>query len=164
MSYRVIAYNKGLDQGRFACGEPSLDAYPQKQAGQDVRRRLCACFVAVEDERVVGYYTLATAGITLDELPDAIVKKLPRYPSIPAFRLGRLAVTTSHQGRGLGAALLADALLRALASPIPGFAMAVDALNEQAAAFYAKHGFVQYGSCPRQLLLPLAVAAKLASP
>ncbi|MCT8353443.1 MULTISPECIES: hypothetical protein [Photorhabdus] len=62
------------------------------QVGQDVRRRVAACFVALHDHRVVGYYTLAAAGIQLTNLPTATIKKLPRYPTVPAVRMGRLAV------------------------------------------------------------------------
>ena len=59
---------------------------------------------------IAGYYTLASASILLSDLPETLAKKLPRYPSVPAVRMGRLAVSDSFKGKGLGAALLADAL------------------------------------------------------
>jgi ribosomal protein S18 acetylase RimI-like enzyme len=100
-----------------------------------------------------GYYNLA-AGYSLNELPEALGKKLPRYPSVPVARLGRLAVDQAHRGRQVGAGLLWDATVRALRADMGVFALVVDAKNEQAEAFYRKHGFVAFGSL-RQLILPL---------
>ncbi len=69
--------------------------------------------MAVTSEQcVAGYYTLALASVALSELPEATAKKLPRYPSVPAVRMGRLAVDREFKGMGLGGAFLADALRR----------------------------------------------------
>jgi hypothetical protein len=75
---------------------------------QDVRRRATACYVAADaaTSRIAGYYTLAAGGVLLSDLPDALTKRLPRYPSVPVARLGRLAVDAAYRGRKLGAALL----------------------------------------------------------
>ena len=54
--------------------------------------------------QIAGYYTLASASILLSDLPETLAKKLPRYPSVPAVRMGRLAVSDSFKGKGLGAA------------------------------------------------------------
>ena len=77
------------------------------------------------------------------------------YPSVPVARLGRLAVDLGYQGRRLGGALLWDAMSRASRSEMAVFALAVDAKDDQAEAFYRHHGFVGFGSAPRQLILPL---------
>ena len=79
---------------------------------QDVRRRATTCYVAVEisGSKVAGFYTLAAAGIPLTDLPAELVKKLPRYPSVPVARLGRLAVDQAFRGRKLGGVLLWDAV------------------------------------------------------
>lgn len=90
-------------------------------------------------------------------------KKLPRYPLIPAVRLGRLAVATRWQGHGLGGALLAGALRRALAAEIAVFALVVDAKDEDAVRFYGHHGFIAFEDQPRALFLPLAMAKDLAA-
>ena len=93
--------------------------------------------------------------------PPEITKRLPRYPTIPAVRIGRLAVDLRFRGRGLGAALLADAIQRVLLSPPAVFALLVDAKDDQAVAFYRHHGFLPLTSKPHTLFLPIATAAKL---
>jgi ribosomal protein S18 acetylase RimI-like enzyme len=133
-----------------------LDAYFQERVTQDIRRRVTACFVALTDENhIAGYYTLATASVLLNELPSLVAKKLPRYPSVPTIRMGRLAIDQAHQGLGLGAALLADALDRAARSEIAAYALVVDAKDDGAVAFYKHHGFIALSDSPRALFLPL---------
>jgi GNAT superfamily N-acetyltransferase len=114
--------------------------------------------VALTDgNRIAGYYTLASASLLLGDLPDSIGKKLPRYPTLPAVRMGRLAVDQAYKGKGLGSALLADALDRVARSEIAAYALMVEAKNEAAAAFYRYHGFVPLPDSPLALFLPLAV-------
>lgn len=146
------------DTSGFNCGVTSLDRYLFQQAGQDVRRRVTACYAACETgcSRVVGYYTLAAACVPLAELPDDLRKRLPRYPAVPVARLGRLAVHRAYQGRHLGAALLWDALMRAVRSEVAVFALIVDAKDERAERFYRHHGFQPLGSLPGRLILSLA--------
>lgn len=102
-----------------------------------------------------GYYTLAANGVPLGDVPPELAKRLPRYPSVPVARLGRLAVDLRHRGTKLGAALLFDAANRAASSDAMMFALIVDAKDDQAMAFYRHHGFMEFGA-PRQLMLPLA--------
>jgi ribosomal protein S18 acetylase RimI-like enzyme len=141
----------------FTCGVEALDRYFRQQAGQDVRRRATACFVAREAAtgRVAGYYTLCAGGILLSEMPSDLAKRLPRYPSVPVARLGRLAVAHAYHGYKLGGALLWDAVDRAGRSEVAVYALVVDAKDEQAESFYRHHGFVAFGSMPRCLILPL---------
>ena len=130
------------DRSRFQSDSAPLDRYFQAQVTQDIRRRVTACYVAVNEAgRVAGYYTLAASSVLLADLPPEQGKKLPRYPSVPAVRMGRLAVDHRFKGQGLGAALLADALERAQHAEIAAFALVVDAKDEQASAFYRHHGF-----------------------
>ena len=145
------------DRSDFSCGEPALDRYLNRQASQDVRRRVSACFVAVDQatEMVAGYYTLSAADIPVNEVDPSLTRRLPRYPTIPAARLGRLAVDTRFHGRKLGAALLADAVARAARNEVAVFAIVVDAKNEAAAAYYQRYRFVAYGDDERQLIAPL---------
>ena len=145
------------DRTSFVCGTPALDRYFREQATQDVRRRATACFVAVDIKTlcVAGYYTLAASSVPLPDIPAALAKKLPRYPSVPVARLGRLAVASAFQGRRLGGALLWDAASRALLSEVAVFALVVDAKDETAEAFYRHHGFIALGTAGRQLVLPL---------
>lgn len=151
------------DRTGFSCGEPALDRYFQTQVTQDARRRVSNCFVAVEaaSGQVAGYYTIAAASISLTDLPQEIAKRLPRYPSIPAARIGRLAIADRFKKRGLGAALLADAARRSMQSPPAVFALVVDAKNDDSVAFYEHHGFERFAGQPRTLFLPLATAEKM---
>ena len=87
-----------------------------------------------------------------------IVRKLPRYPVVPAALLGRLAVARSHQGRGLGGVLLADALKRSARAELGVFAMVVDAKDEAARRFYEHHGFTVLPGASRRLFLPIDTA------
>ncbi len=151
------------DRAAFSCGNPSLDLYLRRQAGQDVRRRVARVFVARGDEpsRILGFYTLSALSIEGTGLPAAMARKLPRHP-LPAALVGRLAVDLSHQGRRIGSCLLVDALQRTLAASetIAVFAMVVDAIDDSAKAFYASFGFEAFLDRPMRLFLPLASAEK----
>jgi GNAT superfamily N-acetyltransferase len=135
-----------------------LDRYLRVQATQDMRRRVSACYVAldVKTEILAGYYTLAAGGVPLTEMPAALAKRLPRYASIPVVRMGWLAVNEHFRGQKLGAALLWNAVLRASRAEIAAFALVVDAKDEAAATFYHHHGFVSLTEGDRQWMLPLA--------
>lgn len=150
------------DRAAFRSGVEPLDRYLHAQAGQDARRRVSACYVAVERETggVAGYYTLAMSAVLLSDLPETTAHKLPRYPTVPTARLGRLAVDERFKGRGLGAALLWDAVERSAASEIAAFALLVDAKDDGAAAFYRHHGFLTLSGDARALLLPLTTARR----
>jgi len=153
--FRIEALDPAHDRTRFRSGVSALDDYLARQAGQDVRRRVSACFLAIDADsgRIAGYYTLAAAGVALTDLPPSFARRLPRYPSVPVARLGRLAIDTGFRGRKLGAALLADAVTRAMRSEVAVLALVVDAKDDQAAAFYRHHGFEPLGSAPRRLFL-----------
>ena len=158
--FRVAALDQAYERTSFRSGSKVLDAYFHRQVTQDIRRNVTVCFVALTPEqRIAGYYTLASASMLLADLPASIGKKLPRYPSVPAVRMGRLAVDKTFQGGGLGAALLADALARAARSEIAAYALLVDAKDQAAAAFYRHHGFIALADAPLALFLPLATAA-----
>ena len=150
------------DRAAFRCGVDALDRYLANQASQDVRRRVAACFVAVEagTRAIAGYYTIASSSLPLPDIAAATAKKLPRYPLVPAVRTGRLAVAEGHRGKGLGAALLVDGITRALRAEIIAFAVVVDAKDDAATAFYRHHGFAALTSAPMSLYLPLAEAAR----
>ena len=154
--YQVAPLEPAHDRKGFRSDSEPLNRYLQEQVTQDIRRRVAACFVASADgQRIAGYYTLASASLLLVDLPAA-GKKLPRYPTVPAVRMGRLAVDQVLKGQGLGGALLADALDRAARSEIAAFALMVDAKDESAAAFYRHHGLIALPDSPLTLFLPLA--------
>ncbi len=156
--FLLVPLDTAHDRAAFDCNSEPLNRYLREQVTQDVRRRVAACFVALTDgNRIAGYYTLASASLLLSGLPDSIGRKLPRYPTVPAVRMGRLAVDQAYKGQGLGSALLADALDRAARSEIAAYALMVDVKNEMAAAFYQHHGFVPLPDSPRTMFLPLAI-------
>jgi ribosomal protein S18 acetylase RimI-like enzyme len=157
--FHVELLSSQQDRSTFHSKSKALDLYFRQQVGQDMRRRVTTCFIALSDDaRVAGYYTLASASVLLTDLPQAIGRKLPRYPTVPAVRMGRLAVDQAFKGQGLGAALLADALTRACHAEIAAYALVVDAKDEAAADFYRHHGFVAFGAAPLTLFIPLATA------
>lgn len=160
--FRLAALGTSHDRTRFDCDSEPLNRYLQAQASQDIRRRVAACFVALDDDhRIAGYYTLASASLLLVDLPPRTQKKLPRYPTVPAVRMGRLAVDRAFKGRGLGGALLADALARCARSEIAAYALIVDAKDETATQFYLHHGLIALPDAPRTLFLPLETVRSL---
>jgi len=150
------------DRVAFSCGEPALDAYLQRQASQDIRRRVAQVFVAIGDAKIAGYYSLSASSFEKDELPPTLAKRLAHYP-VPAAVLGRLAIDREQQGRGLGETLLLDAIRRVVraSTTIAVYAIIVDAKNERAEAFYGRYGFRAFASEPRRLFLPLETFEKL---
>ncbi len=144
------------DRKTFISGSESLDRYFREGVTQDMRRRVANCFVAIGLENdVAGFYTLAATSVLLDVLAPDRRKKLPRYPLVPAILLGRLAVAISHQGRRLGGALVADALIRSSASDIAAHLMVVDAKDEAAARFYEHLEFTRLESASLRLVRAL---------
>ena len=132
----------------FSCGKDMLDNYFQKQANQDIKRKLSACFVLNDKETdlVKGYYTLAQNSLDQNLIPTQFQKKLPNsYKSIPTTLLGRLAIDNRFQGKGVGKLLLIDALRRSyeISKSIGSFAVVVDPIDKDAEQFYAKYGFIK---------------------
>lgn len=155
--FRIMRLDEAHDRSSFSSGSEPLDNYFHRMVTQDSRRRVTACFVAITSgRRIAGYYTLSAASAPIMELPDKARKKLPRYPSVPVVRLGRLAVDKIFQGQGLGGALLADALIRVRQSDIAAYALIADAKDDSAKAFYQHHGFIVFPDSPLTLFLPLA--------
>jgi GNAT superfamily N-acetyltransferase len=149
------------NRGAFFSGSEALDRYFKERASQDVRRRVAGCFVAIDsDGQIAGFYTLAASSVALDALPDGMAKGLPLYPVVPAMLLGRLAVATAYQGKGLGSALIADAILRPDRLGIGAFALLVDAKDEKAKAFYQSKGFISLPGEARRLCVAMETALR----
>jgi ribosomal protein S18 acetylase RimI-like enzyme len=149
------------DRRAFSCGVAELDRYFYQQVTQDIRRRVTNCFVAIApDDVIAGYYTLASASIPTNELPTDLARRLPRYPTLPAVRIGRLAVDLRFRGQGFGRLLLLDAANRALHADQANFTLLVDAKDDRAVEFYRHYGFIPFTTAPRVLFLPLTTAAK----
>ena len=106
---------------------------------------------------VLGYYTLAAGSVAFPHLPPETAARLPRHP-VPVVLLARLAVDRTAQGRGLGRTLLVDALQRSLrlSASLGVFAVEVQAIDEEAAGFYAKFGFAPLLDSPRHMYMPIS--------
>jgi GNAT superfamily N-acetyltransferase len=117
---------------------------------------MAAPFVlVVPDGAVGGYYTLSATAVKLADLPDQTVRRLPRYPLVPATLLGRLAIDRRFQGKGYGRFLLADALYRVARNEIASFAVIVDAKDEAARRFYERESFLPFADQPMKLFRPV---------
>ena len=128
---------------------------------QDIRRRVTNCFVAISTKgAVAGYYTFAAASLPVTELDGDEIRRLPRYPVLPAALIGRLAVSGLCRKQGLGAALVVDAIQRSARAEAAIYALIVDAKDEGASRFYRHIGFRAFASRPMSLFLPVAEAAR----
>ncbi len=153
---RVEPFAPHHDRSHFSCGVPALDEFVRTQISQYERRGLGRSYVIADNSRVIGYYTLAAGAIEFRHLPPESARRLPRHP-VPVVLLGRLAVDQSHQDKGLGAALLKDALVRSaqIAKELGAYAIHVEALSDDAVAFYQHFGFL-LSPRPRSLFLSIA--------
>lgn len=154
----ICLLNKQMNRESFASTSVELNQYLHTRALQDMKRRIASCFCAIDEAeptRIIGYYTLSATSIYIDELPDELSKKLPRYPTIPAFLLGRLAVDKQFAGQGYGGLLLVDALHRCCQNEISAYALVLVAKDEQAMQFYQHYGFMSFPEQSDKMFLPL---------
>lgn len=149
----------------FSCGNDRIDSYFRELVSQDVKRKYATCFVArdIATERVAGFYTLSSSNVPLNEVPEPLATTLPRYPSAPAVLIGWLGRHTDYAGLALGAVLLFDAIRTVGTSSIGAHAIFADAIDDEAASFYAAFGFMPLIERPRTLYLPVATALSLLS-
>lgn len=151
------------DRKNFDCGSPELNLYLDRYARQNHDTGGAKTFVAVLPDapsRILGYYSISPGAIAFARVPAALSKNLGRY-EVPVFRLGRLAVSLSMQGRGLGGELLLAAGVRALAvaAEVGGIALAIDAEDARAASWYERFGALPLLDDPLKLVLPLTTIA-----
>lgn len=144
------------DRAAFSCDVEALDRYLKEQARQDMRNRVATVYVqrTPNSPAILGYYSISNLSVEARDLPADMVRRLPRYPVLPATLVGRLAVDKSQRGKGLGGLLLFDALRRSLRTGIASLAVVVDAKDAAARAFYEHYGFQQLGGHGNRLYLP----------
>lgn len=149
----LLAADNQLDD--FACGVDSLDDWLKRRAHPNQVNGASGTYVVTEGTRVVGYYCLASGALELSDTPSAIRRNVP--DPVPVAIFGRLAVDKSFQGRGLGVALLQDAVVRTYqAAGILGIhGLLVHALSIDAKTFYEHHGFVASPTQSMTLILSL---------
>jgi GNAT superfamily N-acetyltransferase len=126
----------------FSCGKPSLDRWLKTRALSNQDRGFTAVIVVHEAQRVIGYYGLAPTAIVPSRLPRSIRTGQPPDP-VPCLLLGQLATDQNWIGKGIGTGLLKHALERCVtaAGLIGGRALIVNAVDAEAAAFWARRGF-----------------------
>ncbi len=147
------------DRQSFTSGIAELDEYLHRFAVQQSKKGISAVRVLIDTDTpktILGYYSLSAAQIDAVQMDERTQKKLPRYP-VPCFRMGRLAVHSTHHGRGLGRLLIACAVERCLEAKkhVAAYALVVDAKNGKSKAFYEHYGFTACRDNPMSLYLPL---------
>jgi GNAT superfamily N-acetyltransferase len=149
------------DTSRFRCQHDSLTLWLQKHALTNNGKRASRTHVVCDGARVVGFYALAAGSVQHEHAPKSVTRNMPK--PIPAIILGRLAVDADHQGQGVGAGLLQDAVFRALnaASDIAARVLLCHAIDDAARSFYIHHGFPQSPVDELTVMLDLAKAAAL---
>lgn len=164
MSYLTILLKTTHEKAKFFCGKAELDNYIQKQAKQDVKGKVSACFVlSADDKEIKGYYTLSNGSIPRSQIPESIVKHLPKYKDLPVTLLGRLAVDNKFQGQNIGKLLLIDALKRsfdAALSSTASMAVIVDPIDQNTTDFYKKYGFISLSDSTR-MFIPMQTVEQL---
>jgi GNAT superfamily N-acetyltransferase len=150
------------DVSRFNCGKPTLDHWLKTRARSNQEKGFTAVLVVHEDLRVIGYYGLAPTAVVPSALPRAIRTGQPPDP-VPCLLLGQLATDIAFAGRGIGTGLIKHALERCVtvASLVGGRALMVNAVDEEAAAFWQRRGFTP--SRDDRLILFRSIAAIAAS-
>lgn len=143
---RLERLTRAHDRTTFCSGREELDAWFHNAALQaQQRNRSARTTVLLDGDLVVGYYSLAAHAVAYSSASEQLVRGVPRSEAVPAVLLARLAIHTDHQGRGLGRRLLADAVREVLAAVehVGIVLLTVDAIDEHAAAFYERYGFIR---------------------
>lgn len=145
----------------FDCGKPALNDWLLRHARQAQGSGSAKTFVVADDDRVAGYFSLTVGQVDTLEVPERIRKGMGQYP-VPVVILARLAVSQTDQGRGIGFVMLQDAIRRTLliAEQAGIRAMLTHPIDEEAARFYTRFGFIASPLREQQLLLLLKDARK----
>lgn len=152
----VLPLNDSHDRKDFDCGDAELNGWLQRTARQHKEKGVSSTFVAVDDEasaEMLGYYAVSLAELVNANLPVQYAKRLPT--KVPVFRLGRLATTLRHRGKGIGEYMLFDAIDRTtrVAKEVGGIGLIVNA-KLPAVDFFQRYGFEQMADHPQNLFLP----------
>lgn len=160
MLYAPRPLREADDLDTFRCGVEMLDEWLRRRARANQASGASRTFVACDGEAIIAYYALASGAVNVVESPGKFRHNMPQ--PVPVAVLGRLAIATSHQGRGLGRALFRDAALRVLgaADAIGIRGILVNAISDEARAFYAALGFQPSPLDPMTLMVTLADVRK----
>ena len=151
--------NAAHNLSQFLCGEPELDDWLKRRALHNEESGASRTYVVCIGRQVVGYYALAAGAAAHRDAPGRVRRNMP--DPVPVMVIGRLAIDLKLQGRGVGSALLKDAVLRTVqAAEIAGIrAILVHAINESAKRFYERLGFMASPTNPMTLMITVRAAA-----
>ena len=147
----------------FESGVAPLDDWLKRHAHRNEEVGASRTFVVCSGRRVIGYYSLAAGSVLRDTATGKVRRNMPE--PVPVVLLGRLAVDRAWQGKGIGADLLRDAVLRTLgaAETIGVRAILVHAISEDAKGFYERHGFRAWPVEPMTLMITIEEALRMAT-
>lgn len=162
--WREEAISRAHDRNAFDCGDDDLNVFLKRYARQSHDQGASKTFLMIDSttDAVLGFYSLAPASLAYHRTPDTMRRGLARH-DVPGFRLARIAVDRTQQGRGFGGQLLLAAGRRCLmaASVVGGTILIIDAKTERAACWYESYGAMRLADAERTLVLPLATIAGL---
>jgi GNAT superfamily N-acetyltransferase len=162
-SPRSVPYNPSIhDVSNFNCGTESLNTWLIRDAHHARLMGTANTYVFVKDSQVIAYYSLSAHQLQSDELPNQLAHGAPL--AIPAYLIGKLAVTKEMQNQMVGGSLLIDALLRLCRASESGPSariITVDAIDDAAVAFYRKSHFVSSSSDPHQMFMKMSTARRI---
>jgi GNAT superfamily N-acetyltransferase len=151
--------NPAHDLSQFRCGEPELDDWLKRRALHNEESGASRTYVVCAGQQVAGYYALAAGAVAHRDALGRVKRNMP--DPLPVMVIGRLAMDLKFQGRGIGTALLKDAVLRTVkAAEIAGIrAILVHAISEGAKRFYEKLGFIESPTNPMTMMITVQAAA-----
>lgn len=156
MEFITVDFDKKYRRDSFSCVHDSLNNYLKLQATKEIKAGLSKVYLFIgNSNEVIGYYSLSSSELPKEIIPDEMLQKLPRsYSGYPAILLGRLAVTQSETGKGLGGELLVDAIYRCMVHSysIGTSVIMVDPIDERAVSFYEKFMFKRLPHANRMIL------------
>jgi len=149
---RLVLLGAAHELSGFDCGNKELNRWLIDHALASQKADLARTYLALTDTALAGYFSLTTGSVRRESAPSRYTRGMPRHP-IPTILIARLAVDRPHQGQQLGGRLLAEALRLAVAASDSAAArlVVVDAIDDQAAAFYRRYGFIDVPENPRRL-------------
>lgn len=161
---KISPLMKRHNRGDFSCGKKSLDDYLQSRASQDMKRNLAAVFIlegeSVDD--IAGFYALSSLSIEAGDLTELSAKGLPTARPVPCTLLGQFAIHEKWKGQGVGNWLLGHVLQNVTnhAKNVGSFALIVDAVDNDAHAYWQYCGFIPFPNTPNRLFLPMKTIKK----
>lgn len=147
--------NSNHNTEAFNCNDVTLNEWLSKKALKNQKNKASQTFVICNDDKVIGYYALASGSVERVKAPKSLVRNMP--DPIPVIVLGRLAIDSESHGKGLGSALLKDAIQRTIyiSENVGVKALLVHAISDAAKSFYIHHNFIESPHESMTLLLSM---------